>query len=224
MNIVKIFSISQSMSSINRYSQINLLHPESVLEHTGFVCLFTYLTCSEINFSCKKKIDTGLALKKAVFHDVDEVVTGDIPRPTKYFSNESKNIFDKIASQGINQIISELDIKNNEGSREIEALWKNSKNDDEGRIVALADLAAVVYKIWEEVILLGNKKLVLQGKQVFGYIQDFSESLEQQEMDNHHRVVIGNIVCQLLDISSSISEMEDPMIGTLASLNNPEKD
>ena len=165
-----------------------------------------------------------MALKKAVFHDVDEVVTGDIPRPTKYFSNESKDIFDKIASQGINQIISELDIKNNEGSREIEALWKNSKNDDEGRIVALADLAAVVYKIWEEVILLGNKKLVLQGKQVFGYIQDFSESLEQQEMDNHHRVVIGNIVCQLLDISSSISEMEDPMIGTLASLNNPEKD
>ena len=205
MNIVKIFSISQSMSSINRYSQINLLHPESVLEHTGFVCLFTYLTCSEINFSCKKKIDTGLALKKAVFHDVDEVVTGDIPRPTKYFSNESKDIFDKNASQGINQIISELDIKNNEGSREIEALWKNSKNDDEGRIVALADLAAVVYKIWEEVIVLANKKLVLQ-------------------MDNHHRVVIGNIVCQLLDISSSISEMEDPMIGTLASLNNPEKD
>ena len=224
MNIVKIFSISQSMSSINRYSQINLLHPESVLAHTGFLCLFTYLTCSELNFSCSKKIYTGLALKKAVFHDVDEVVTGDIPRPTKYFSNESKDIFDKIASQGINQIISELDIKNNEGSREIEALWKNSKNDDEGRIVALADLAAVVYKIWEEVILLGNKKLVLQGKQVFGYIQDFSESLEQQEMDNHHRVVIGNIVCQLLDISSSISEMEDPMIGTLASLNNPEKD
>ena len=55
MNIVKIFSISQSMSSINRYSQINLLHPESVLEHTGFVCLFTYLTCSECNAEVQYK-------------------------------------------------------------------------------------------------------------------------------------------------------------------------
>ena len=222
MNVVKTFSVSQSMSSINRYSQINLLHPESVLEHTGFVCLFTYLVCSEINFSCQKKIDIGLALMKAVFHDVDEVVTGDIPRPTKYFSNESKQIFDKIASQGMKQIISELDIKNRSSSQEIEKLWKNSKDGDEGRIVALADLAAVVYKIWEEVILLGNKKLILQGKQVFGYIEDFSESFEQQEVDSHHRIIIGEIITQLMDIASEISEMEDPMIGTLASLNNQE--
>lgn len=223
MNVVKIFSISQSMSSINRYSQINLLHPESVLEHTGFVCLFTYLTCSEINFSCEKKINTGLALMKAVFHDVDEVVTGDIPRPTKYFSEESKNIFDKIASQGINQIISELGIKNSESSQEIENLWRESKNDEEGRIVALSDLAAVVYKIWEEVILLGNKKLVLQGKQVFGYIEDFASSLNSQEINEQHRTVIEDVICQLLNISSKIKDMEDPMIGTLASLNNPEK-
>lgn len=220
MNVVKVFSISQSMSSINRYSQINLLHSESVLEHTGFVCLFTYLVCSEINFSCKKKIDTGLALMKATFHDVDEVVTGDIPRPTKYFSAESRAIFDKIASQGIKQIISELEIKH---SSEIENLWKKSKEDDEGRIVALADLAAVVYKIWEEVILLGNKKLVLQGKQVFGYIEDFTEFLNGQEIDSHHRMIIGEIIIQLLDIASEISDMKDPMIGTLASLNNPEK-
>ena len=222
MNVVKTFSISQSMSSINRYSQINLLHPESVLEHTGFVCLFTYLTCSEINFSCQKKIDTCLALMKAVFHDVDEVVTGDIPRPTKYFSTESKQIFDKIASQGIKQIIFELDIKNQSSSQEIEKLWRHSKDNDEGRIVALADLAAVVYKIWEEVILLGNRKLVLQGKQVFGYIEDFAESLEQQEVDSDHRIIIGEVITQLMDIASEISEMEDPMIGTLASLSNPE--
>jgi 5'-deoxynucleotidase YfbR-like HD superfamily hydrolase len=159
---------------------------------------------------------------KAVFHDVDEVVTGDIPRPTKYFSNESKQIFDKIASQGMKQIISELDIKNQSSSQEIEKLWKNSKDGDEGRIVALADLAAVVYKIWEEVMLLGNKKLILQGKQVFGYIEDFSESFEQQEVDSHHRIIIGEIITQLMDIASEISEMEDPMIGTLASLNNQE--
>ena len=35
--------------------------------------------------------------------------------------------------------------------------------------------------------------------------------------------IIGEIIIQLLDIASEISDMKDPMIGTLASLNNPEK-
>jgi 5'-deoxynucleotidase len=224
MNIVKLFSVSQSMSSINRYSQINLLHPESVLEHTGFVCFFTYLMCEEINACCDDKIDVGVALERATFHDVDEVVTGDIPRPTKYFSKESERIFNEIANQGIDQIIEELDVDSFSGDigLKIKTNWKNSKNGPEGSIVALADLAAVVYKIWEEVVLLGNKKLILQGKQVFGYINEFSNSLEEMgHLSDDQKNIISSVIFQLLKIIHEVKKMEDPMAGTLASLNNP---
>ena len=224
MNIVKLFSVSQSMSSINRYSQINLLHPEAVLEHTGFVCLFTYLICEEINASCDDKIDVGVALERATFHDVDEVVTGDIPRPTKYFSRESERIFNEIADQGIDQIIEELDVDSISGDIgfKIKKSWENSKSGPEGSVVALADLAAVVYKIWEEVILLGNKKLILQGKQVFGYINEFSNSLEEMDyLSDEQKNIISSVIFQLLKITHEVKRMEDPMIGTLASLSNP---
>ena len=220
MNIVKLFSVSQSLSSINRYSQINLLHPESVLEHTGFVCLFTYLMCEELNSICDDEVYTGLALERATFHDVDEVVTGDIPRPTKYFSKESEKIFNEIAEQGIGQIIEELDV--GDIGKKIKRSWENSKSGPEGSVVAIADLAAVVYKIWEEVVLLGNKKLILQGKQVSGYIEEFSESLKKTyHLSDSQKTVFSNVIGQLLEILREVKEAEDPMAGTLASLNNP---
>ena len=56
------------MASIRRYSQLHLLKPESVMEHTGFVCLFTYLLSEEINSVSGEKVDIGLALQRAVVH------------------------------------------------------------------------------------------------------------------------------------------------------------
>ena len=96
MNIIKLFSISQSMSAIKRYSQLHLLKSESVMEHTGFVCLFAYILCEKINSVSDEedKLNIGIALEKAVIHDIDEVVTGDIPRPTKYYSKKSSEVFE----------------------------------------------------------------------------------------------------------------------------------
>ena len=176
--------------------------------------------CEELNANCDEKVKTGVALERATFHDVDEVVTGDIPRPTKYFSKESEKIFNEIAEQGIGQIIEELDIGGI--GLKIKANWESAKDGPEGSIVAIADLAAVVYKIWEEVVLLGNKKLILQGKQVSGYIDEFSESLNDNcSLSFSQKILCKNVISQLLEILLEVKESEDPMAGTLASLKNP---
>ena len=224
MNVVKLFSISQSMASITRYSQIHLLKPESVLEHTGFVCLFSYFVAEEINSKCKAKvdkIDIGKLLIKAVVHDIDEVVTGDIPRPTKYFNKESHDTFEKIAQNGMHQIIEELDIGHlPEKTREVlYRSWLNSKSGPEGSLVALSDLAAVVFKIWDEVVLLGNKKLVAQGEQVSRYISKYKYGLQESDyLSDAQILVVSSIVSQLEDICKAVEEIEDPMLGTLSSL------
>ena len=221
MNVVKLFSISQSMASITRYSQIHLLKPESVLEHTGFVCLFSYMLAEEMNSKCDDKIDMGCLLKKAVVHDMDEVVTGDIPRPTKYFNKESQAAFEKIAENGMAQIIDELDVGHLPEKERVEIFsnWLNSKSGPEGAVISMADLAAVVFKIWDEVILLGNKKLVLQGTQVAGYIDAYEAKLEKNDsLSVEQKEVIGTISLQLKSICNSVRRIEDPMLGTLSSL------
>ena len=211
MDIIKLFSISQSMSAIKRYSQLHLLKSESVMEHTGFVCLFTYILCEKINSVSDEedKLNIGIALEKAVIHDIDEVVTGDIPRPTKYYSKESSKIFENIADDGIKQIISELDLG---FQSRIELNWKTAKDDSEGAIVALADLASVVYKLWDEVILLGNKKLILQGKQVFAYVQNLSKEIENNfDFTYDQQLAIKNVIYQLLQICAEINKIENPL-------------
>ena len=192
MNIIKLFSVSQSMSAIKRYSQLHLLKPESVMEHTGFVCLFTYILCEKINSVSREedKLNIGLALEKAVIHDIDE-----------------------IADQGIKQIISELDL---DFQSRIELNWKTAKDDKEGAIIALADLASVVYKLWDEVILLGNKKLILQGNQVFGYVQNLSKEIKENfDFTYDQQLAINNVIYQLLAICTEINKINNPLLGTL---------
>jgi 5'-deoxynucleotidase YfbR-like HD superfamily hydrolase len=133
MNVIKLFSISQGMSSIRRYSGVHLIKEESVMEHTGFVCLFTYFICEKLNHECEPEhlINTGLALEKSVVHDMDEVITGDIPRPTKYFNSETKKVFDKMAKIGMTQVVNQLELQNINTFLN----WEKAKDGKEGKIV-----------------------------------------------------------------------------------------
>ena len=61
---------------------------------------------------------------------MDEVITGDIPRPTKYFNSETKE-FCKMAKIGMTQVINQLEPK----YKYIFKLEK-AKDGKEGKIVA----------------------------------------------------------------------------------------
>jgi 5'-deoxynucleotidase len=151
MNVLNIFSMASSLSSMQRYSQTFLNKKESVLEHTGFVVLFCCLVAQEL-IAIGRKVDLGLLLSKAALHDIDEIITGDIPRPTKYFDEETRKNFEKIEVSGMVNLIKSMDL-----CQSTFLIWKGSKDGYEGTIVAIADVAAVAFKSWEETELLGNK-------------------------------------------------------------------
>ena len=77
MKLFTTFDILEDMSALSRYSQTHLMKPESVLEHTGFVAAFCYFVCL---YMAKEKIfvDTGLVLRRALAHDIDEVIAGGL--------------------------------------------------------------------------------------------------------------------------------------------------
>jgi len=223
MDIVKLFSVSQGMSAIQRYSQLHLLKSESVMEHTGFVCLFTYTLCEEINSvsSDAHKLDTGKALKKAIVHDIDEVITGDIPRPTKYYNESSIALFEDMAEAGIDQIIKELNVE----GLDMKTDWKQSKSGREGAIVAFADLSSVVYKLWEEIIMLGNRKLFRQAEEVSKYLMKFHDKIKSEKLfDGAQQVIIYNSIQQLYNILRQIVKTSDPIHGTLTAFENEVED
>jgi len=174
MKALDIFSMASSLSSMQRYSQTFLNKRESVLEHTGFVVLFCCLVAQEL-LARGRQVDVALLLSKAALHDIDEIITGDIPRPTKYFDEETRKKFEKIEIVGMSKLIEKMTLQQSTFD-----IWKNSKECYEGSIVAIADVAAVVYKGWEEIGLLGNNNFLHNTTNLAAHLEKLLLSLDDE--------------------------------------------
>jgi len=91
----KEFTVAFQLSSVSRYSRDHLLKPESVLEHVGFCMVYAAFLSDRLS---KKGItvDRSQLFRKIAYHDIDEAILGDIPRTTKYFSNEIRGAMKKV--------------------------------------------------------------------------------------------------------------------------------
>lgn len=141
-----IFENLTKLNRVGRYSQEHLNRAENVLEHSGFTALFCLLCNRKYNFG----FGEGVLLRRALLHDFDEIVTGDIPRPTKYFSDEIKEALDEVSEDFIVDNLDPLRLGQD---------FFLAKDGEIGQLVKLADFAAVAWKISEE-IETGNRTVI----------------------------------------------------------------
>lgn len=141
-----IFNLAKDLAALPRWGKAHRVKEENVLEHTGFVCLYSYYLARKYN------ADIGEVLTKAVLHDMEESITGEIPTPTKYASPDLYNQIRKFEEQSANKISWAVF-----GSEHEYEIWENAKNLDtlSGQIIYISDYAAVAYKVWLE-LGLGN--------------------------------------------------------------------
>jgi 5'-deoxynucleotidase len=69
---------------IQRWVLMRSAVPENVAEHSFQVALLTHALCTIGSEVFDKDVDTGQAVVLALFHDAEEVMTGDIPSPVKH--------------------------------------------------------------------------------------------------------------------------------------------
>jgi 5'-deoxynucleotidase len=78
------FAYLYRLRFIRRWSLMRNTEPENVAEHTFYVALLTHALCTIGREVFGKDPDVGRAVTLALFHDVAEVMTGDIPTPVKH--------------------------------------------------------------------------------------------------------------------------------------------
>lgn len=165
MKLKNTFELMNGMSSIVRYSQSSLCRPESVLEHTAFVACTSLIIGKKLNeLGCE--IDIEKLLKKCLVHDMDEVITGDIARSTKYHNEIIKEQLDILSYDAMETICEKTNVNLIED-------WEFSKEGDEGKIVELVDALAVLWKAHDEVVMRGNKTIV------FGDVENLAERISK---------------------------------------------
>ena len=78
------FAYLYRLRLIQRWVLMRSAIPESVGEHSFQVALLTQALCTVASQVFGKQVDVGNAVILALFHDAEEVVTGDIPAPVKH--------------------------------------------------------------------------------------------------------------------------------------------
>jgi 5'-deoxynucleotidase len=78
------FAYLYRLRFIQRWSLMRNTEPENVAEHTFYVALLTHALCTIARTVYGKEVDAERAVTLALFHDVAEVMTGDIPTPVKH--------------------------------------------------------------------------------------------------------------------------------------------
>jgi len=145
------------MSAVQRFSRLRMVHPENVLAHTGMVCVFAYAIASTLIEKGRRELrplDLSVVLARAVVHDMDETITGDIVRPTKYFSGTLREELGKLEAEGISNIAAAL------GLPLIKPTFDFAKYGREGYVVKLADMLSALCTVYIEVCVVGNSAMM----------------------------------------------------------------
>lgn len=138
-------------SYVTRYSTRPVTHSENIAEHAYYVTMYAFLIAYEIQ---ETRISMGHLLSKALFHDVDECVTGDFQRQFKYSDPDLPGIIHRAAMKLVPKMFDGFI-----GGSYVYEHWCKAKDDSiEGDIIVIADFLAVVTYIFRE-LNFGNQAI-----------------------------------------------------------------
>jgi len=78
------FAYLYRLRFIQRWSLMRNAVPESVAEHSFQVALLAHALCAIGNAVFGRDVPAERVVTLALFHDAEEVITGDIPTPVKH--------------------------------------------------------------------------------------------------------------------------------------------
>jgi 5'-deoxynucleotidase len=84
MNRSHFFAFFAKLRWIPRWSLKRNVNTETVLEHSAEVAAIAHMLAVLRNVRFGGSVDAGMVTTVALFHDLNEVVTGDMPSPVKY--------------------------------------------------------------------------------------------------------------------------------------------
>jgi len=127
---------------------------ENTMEHSYMVAVIAHTLAAITNTRHNGALDYGKTALYALYHDVTEVLTGDLPTPVKYFDKDIRDAYahmETFASEKLLSIIPE-DLR-----PQFTGLVTPDTDTEEWRVVKAADRIAAYLKCVEE-LKAGNNE------------------------------------------------------------------
>jgi 5'-deoxynucleotidase len=90
------FAYLSRMRFIRRWGLMHSTHPENIQEHSLRVAMIAHTLAVIRNRMFGGTLNAERLAVRALYHDASEVLTGDLPRPVKYFDPEIETSYRRI--------------------------------------------------------------------------------------------------------------------------------
>ena len=182
----KFFAYINRMKNIKRWSLMRSIREENIMEHTHQVATIAHALAVIGNKFYGKNYKIEKVVLLAQYHEVGEVITGDLPTPIKYFNPEIKTAYKDLEKNACERIIKMLP---DELKGEYSQYILPNTDSEEYKIVKYADRISAYLKCVEETragnsefkkakTSIGNELKNSNSSEVEYYLKHFAPAFE----------------------------------------------
>lgn len=182
----KFFAYLNRMKYIKRWSLMRSIREENIMEHSQAVAVIAHALALITNKIYGGNVDVAKVVLLAQYHEVGEVITGDLPTPIKYFNPEIKAAYKDLEKGACLRILSMLpESLKDEYSEYI----LPDETSEEYKLVKYADRISAYLKCVEEVkagnaefkkakTSIGNELKNCKNPAALYYLKEFAPAYE----------------------------------------------
>ena len=148
------FAFISRMKLIGRWSLMRNVQRENIQEHSHMAAVLAHALCLIDNAYFGGQTDAAHAAELALYHDVGEVIIGDLPTPVKYFDPDIRSSYAHVERVAGEKLLSMLPPQL---EREYRPLVFAESDSREARYVKAADKLCAYIKCVEE-LSVGNRE------------------------------------------------------------------
>lgn len=158
----KFFAFINRMKFIKRWALMHSVQEENIMEHSHQVAVLAHALALINKNILKGDIDVEKVVLLAQYHEVSEVITGDLPTPIKYFNPEIRSAYKDLEKSAEQKLLSML-------PEELKADYScyvcPDTDSKEYKMVKCADRLSAYLKCVEE-LRLGNAEFKKAKKSI----------------------------------------------------------
>lgn len=152
------YAIISRMKYIDRWALMRNTDEENLMQHSYEVAVLAHALCIIGNERCGMNLNPERAAVIALYHDCSEILTGDMPTPVKYYSEDIRDAYKQVEHIATGRLLDML-------PEDLRSAYKNvlqpeaeTEEDKELlRVVKAADKLSALIKCMEE-RKAGNKE------------------------------------------------------------------
>jgi len=163
------FAFLSRMKLIQRWGLMRNTHPENIQEHSLQVAMIAHSLAIIKNMFFEGKLNPERVMALGVYHEVSEVITGDLATPIKYFNPEIKKAYTEIEDVAKHKLLNMLPQEMQDDYKSL--LFVEEVDEEHWRLVKAADKICAYIKCLEE-LKAGNQEFSKAEKSIMKNLDD----------------------------------------------------